>query len=113
LNSLALYGLTFIVEEITYTGGAKAILLGGLILGFINFFVKPLIKVLSLPLVFLTGGLFLIVINAGVLWFLQYFFEIAKFRDVAFYFPNSGSYVIGAIVIGVLNWALHLLIKNK
>ena len=113
LNGAALYALTSLVPEVTYTGGYQTFILGGLIVGLINSVVKPFIKLLSLPLIFLSGGLFLIVINVGVFWFLSYFLEVAQFRDVTLIFSNTGSYVIGAIVFGALNWAMHLIIKNN
>ncbi len=112
LNGAALYFLTYLVEEISYTGGFKFFVLGGIVVGLINTFVKPFLKLISLPAIFLTGGLFLIVINAFVLYFLSYFLDIVQFRDVTLSFPNTGSYVIGAIVFGVINWAQHLIIKN-
>jgi len=113
LNGLALYLITLILPEITYTGGFKFFVIAGIILGLINYFIKPVIKALSLPLVLITGGLFLIVINAFVLWFLSYFLDVAAFRDVTLSFPNMGSYVIGGFALGVINWAEHLFIKNK
>lgn len=111
VNGGAVYLMTRLVEEISYTGGIKFFVLSGIILGLVNFFVKPFIKILSLPFVLITGGLFLIVINAAVLWFLSYFFAVAQFQDVTLTFPNSDSYVIGAIVFGLINWALHLIHK--
>jgi len=112
LNGLALYVLTVILPEVTYTGGFKFFIIGGIVVGLVNAFFKPLIKILSLPLIFLTGGLFLIVINAGVLWFLSYFLDVIQFRDVTLSFPNVGSYAIGAIVFGVVNFAEHMVIGN-
>ena len=76
LNGLALYALTYFIEEITYTGGIKFFIIGGLILGVLNLIVKPLFKIVTFPLIFLTGGLFLIVINAVILFFLSYFLHI-------------------------------------
>ena len=46
----------------------KLAFLAGLLLGLFNLLVKPIIKVLSLPINILTLGLFNIVINAGMLW---------------------------------------------
>ena len=112
LNGAALYVLILLVEEIAYTGGYAFFILGGIILGFLNWAVKPIVKAVSLPFIFITGGLFLIVINAGLLWFLSYFFGVIEFRDVTLTFPNLGSYAIGAVVFGVINWAEHLIIKN-
>jgi putative membrane protein len=111
VNGGALYFLTRVVEGVTYTGGIKFFILGGIVLGVINFFVKPLLKILSLPFVILTGGLFLIVINVFVLWFLSYFLAVAQFQDVTLVFQNLSSYVIGAIVFGVVNWTAQLFVK--
>ena len=112
LNGCALYVLTLLLKEVTYTGGFKFFVIGGIVIGLLNFAVKPLIKILSLPLIVVTGGLFLIVINAGLLWFLSYFLHVIQFRDVALTFPNLGSYAIGAVVFGVINFAEHLIIRN-
>ena len=46
----------------------KIAFLAGLLLGLFNLFIKPIIKVLSLPINILTLGLFNLVINAGMLW---------------------------------------------
>ncbi len=110
-NSLVLWLLTLVVLDIQYTGGLKFFLLGGLVIGLINLFIKPILKILSLPVVIMTGGLFFIVINVGILWFLSYFIGILEFRDITLVFPNFGTYAIGAIVFGVINWTLNLIIK--
>ncbi|NNL67501.1 MAG: phage holin family protein [Myxococcales bacterium] len=47
--------------------GAIGALLGALVLGFANAFVRPILVVLSLPITILTFGLFLVVVNAVVL----------------------------------------------
>lgn len=109
INGLSLYFLTLFVEGINYTGGVKLFVMSGIVLGLINFFVKPLLKVVSLPFVILTGGLFLIVINMGILWFLSYFFSVIEFRDVTLSFQNFSTYVIGAVVFGIINWLLNLI----
>ncbi|MBD3360774.1 hypothetical protein GF366_03155 [Candidatus Peregrinibacteria bacterium] len=111
VNGGVLYFLTILVPEIQHTGGLKFFVIGGLILGLIDFIVRPAIKILSLPFVLLTGGLFLIIINVFVLWFLSYFLNVIEFMDISLTFPNWQSYVIGAIVLGIINWTVHLIIK--
>lgn len=111
LNGLALYLLTLIIDVIQYGGGLKLFIIAGVILGLINMFVKPVVKLLALPLVLLTGGLFLIVINALVLFALTYLLDVFSFKDVYLHFPNVLSYVIGGIVFGIINWAEHLAVK--
>lgn len=111
LNGATLYGLIYFVPEVTYTGGWKFFVVGGVVMGFLNFFIKPLLKILSLPFIILTAGLFSIVINAFLLWFLSYLLKVAAFQDVLINFPNIGSYVIGAIVFGLINWLVNLFFK--
>ncbi len=111
VNGVVLYLLTYFVEGITYTGGFKFFVLGGLILGIINTIVRPIVKIISLPFIIISGGLVMILINVGILWFLSYFFSVAQFRDVTLVFPNFSSYVIGAIVFGIINWISNFLIK--
>lgn len=111
VNGAVLYVLTLAVKTITYTGGIKFFILGGLVLGIVNLIAKPVLKVISLPFIIITGGLFLIVINVFVLWFLQYFLSVAQFQDVTLTFPNFETYVIGALVFGVVNWFLNLILN--
>ena len=113
VNAAALYILVEFLEEVSGTGGIKLFIIGGVILGVINTFVKPLMKILSLPFVIITAGLFLIVINAIVLYLTQWVINIMEFRDVRLYFAGIGSYLIAAIVLGLLNWAQNLFLKDK
>jgi len=112
LNGAALYALLMFVEEIGYTGGWAFFVVGGIVMGILNGIAKPVLKLISIPFIFITGGLFLIAINAGLLWFLSYFLDVIQFREVSLTFPNLGSYAIGALVFGLINWAEHLVIKK-
>jgi putative membrane protein len=53
----------------------KLIILVGGILGLINFFVKPILDALTIPLKILTFGLFSLIVNMGFIWFLEIIFE--------------------------------------
>jgi putative membrane protein len=53
----------------------KLIALVGSILGLINFFVKPILNALTIPLKILTFGLFSLILNMGLVWFLEIAFE--------------------------------------
>ncbi len=108
INGLGFYLLTRVMEGITYTGGLKFFVVVGLIIGVINFIVKPVLKIFSLPLIALSGGLFLIVINVVLLYFLSYLVDLVAFRDVTLHFSNFATYVIGAIVFGVINFVLNI-----
>lgn len=112
INSLALFVIVEFLNEITGTGDIKLYIIGGIIIGVLNFSVKPLLKILSIPFVILTAGLFLIVINAVILYVTQWIINTMEFRDVRLYFVGIGSYLIAAILLGLINWAQGLLFKK-
>jgi len=71
------------------------------------------LKILALPFVLLTAGLFIIVINAFILWFTKYFLDVIQFRDVALHVSGLGGYLVAAFLFGLINWGAHIVIKNK
>lgn len=62
------------VSGVMFTGGTKELLLAGCVLGLINFFIRPLLNLITLPLRILTLGLFGLVINMGIIWVVDFFF---------------------------------------
>lgn len=56
------------VPGVEITGGIQFLLIIGAILGLINFFIKPPLKTITLPLRILTLGLFGFVINMIIVW---------------------------------------------
>ncbi|NQU83072.1 MAG: phage holin family protein [Parcubacteria group bacterium] len=52
----------------------KVIIMAGGVLGLFNFFLKPIIKLITLPLRMLTLGLFGLVINMAIIWFIDVIF---------------------------------------
>lgn len=53
----------------------QIILLLGIVLGLLNFFVKPIINTITLPLRIVTLGLFSVVINMTIIWILDFIFK--------------------------------------
>jgi putative membrane protein len=53
----------------------QVILVLGITLGLINYFLRPILKTLSLPLEIVTIGLFTIVIDMGLIWLLDIMFD--------------------------------------
>ena len=113
LNSVALFGVYKLVGDITYTGGAWFFLIGGVIIGVLNTFVKPLMKLLSLPVLLLTFGLFSLVINAVIFYLTVKVVNGIHFQDVSVVVGSVWTYFIVALVFGIINWILHILVSNK
>jgi putative membrane protein len=67
VTALALWVAVALVDGLDFDGNWLAFALVALILAVINMVVKPIVKLLSLPIVLLTLGLFLLVVNALML----------------------------------------------
>jgi putative membrane protein len=113
LNGLALYGVTLLLNDIHYTGGVKFFLVGGFIIGFLNVFVKPLMKLLSFPLLLMTVGLFTIVINAIIFWLTVKIVNGIHLSDISVIISSTWTYLIASVVFGLVNWVIHIFIRNK
>ncbi len=60
---------------IPFAANWQILILIGFIFGLINFFIKPILKAIVLPLRILTLGLFGLVINMGIIWVVDLFFK--------------------------------------
>jgi putative membrane protein len=86
------------------------LLLVALILGAVTSFVKPVLQILSIPLILLTLGLFLLVINALMLMFTGW---LAGVLGIGFQVDGFWTAVGGSIVITLATWALDGLIGDR
>jgi putative membrane protein len=92
------------------TGWDIAVLVGiAAVFTGVNMLVKPLIKLLSLPLVILTLGLFLIVINALMLLLTSW---ITETTDYGLHVDGFWTAVWGSIIISIVNWVLGMLVPD-
>lgn len=111
-NMGALYVVTQLIEGVTYTGGWVFFAVAGLTIGLLNVLVKPFLKFLSIPLILFSGGLFLIVINAAILWLTDQLLEIFDFTNIDFQIEGVVSLVLAALVFGLVNWFEHWIFKR-
>ncbi len=86
------------------------LVLVSLILGVVTAFVKPVLQILSIPLIIVTLGLFLLVINALMLMFTAW---LAGVLDIGFHVDGFWTAVGGSIVITLATWVLDGLIGDR
>ena len=91
-----------LVRGVEVEGWGSAIL-GALALGLVNAFVRPLMVVLTFPLTILTFGLFLLVVNALMLWLVGAM--VPGIRVQGF-----GPALLGSLVLTLLNLAVAALV---
>ncbi len=103
IYAVAIMLLTYIVPGISVKNFYSA-LLAALVLGLVNAVIRPLIILLTLPVNILTLGLFTLVINALMLWFVA---SIVKGFDVR----NFVAAFLGALVLWVIGWLTNALTK--
>jgi putative membrane protein len=105
---LLLDGLT-LTEELTETGWIHLLVIG-LILGVANAIVRPILTVLSLPLVILTLGLFLLVVNAAVLALVIW---ISGAVGLGIESDGFGWTFLGALVVSLVSWGLETIMGKR
>ena len=115
VNALALAAAAWLIDGISVSGDSTedrviTLVLVALIFGVINAVVAPILKLLSLPFILLTLGLFLIVINAAMLMLTSWISgEVGLGFDVAGFWTA----VIGAIVVTIATWILEAVLPDK
>jgi len=68
VNAAALWVATRLVPGVTFDGGTLPFLGVALVFGVVNAFIRPVMQVLAFPLILVTLGLFLLVVNGLMLW---------------------------------------------
>jgi len=104
ITAISLWVASHIFHGIKFAN-TSSLIVSALLLGFANAIVKPLLIVLTLPLTFLTFGLFLLVINALMILLVSSLvkgFMVASFWTAFFasIFISVLSFLIGSFVIG-------------
>ncbi len=80
-----------------------AALMAAVVLGLVNAFIKPILVVLTLPITFITFGLFLFIVNAITIWFAG---NITPGFHVTGFIPALIGSIVLTIVASVLNFFL-------
>ncbi len=112
-NSLALFVTARLVSDFQIEGGMGAYVLLALWLTIFNAILRPFLNLLSLPLIFLTGGLFLIVINAVILKLSGHFFTVMDIQGFKILVQSPLTYLLAAVILGVANWLIHWFLKDE
>ena len=118
-NAVALAVAAWAIDGIRFVGPVSGqaeleekfvpLLIVALILGLVSSFVKPILTILSIPFIIVTFGLFLLVINAGMLLLTSW---LADQLDIGFHVDGFWSAVGGAIIITVVTWIVDRLLSS-
>ena len=101
---------TRIVPGVSYTGGWMPLLGVALVFGVVNAFVRPVARILTFPIVILTLGLFLLVINGFMLWLTS---ALSDALDLGFHVQGFVAAFLGALVVSLVSGVLSLMTAEK
>ena len=103
VNTLAVALAVLILRGHIHCESNGVLVIAALLLGILNAFVRPVLMLLALPLLIFTLGLFTLVINALLLYFVGFLLH------PSFYVDSFGYAFLGALIIGIVSIALNVL----
>lgn len=115
INAVAIWLATLVLPGLDVVGGndtsttVLVFLVVALVFGLVNAVVKPIVKLLSLPLYILTLGLFTLVVNAAMLWLTGI---LSEQTDYGLRIDNFGTAVLGALIVSVVSLVLSVVIPG-
>jgi putative membrane protein len=104
INILALWICDGIFSSVDIHG-AWAYIIGAAVLGIANAIIKPILALLTLPLIIVTLGLFLLVINIAMV-------ALAEWIAPNFSIDGFWSYVGVVFIVWVVNWIAHEVLEH-
>lgn len=111
ITSLALFAAAWLVPGIRVNGNGWIIYgVMAVILGLVNAIVRPVLKFLTCPLIILTLGFFVLVVNGLTLW-LASAIAVSWFH-VGFYVDGFWSAFLGALIVSAVTIILSALVRE-
>jgi len=124
INVASLFAALFFIKGFTYDHKIETLLFGGACFTIINWFIKPIVKILTLPLNLLTLGVFSWVTNALMIFILTKL--VVQFQIKSWYFQGFSfqgftvpsltmnilfTYIAVSLIIALVGNFLHWLSK--
>jgi putative membrane protein len=109
ITAVSLWAAVHFVPGITYNGPMWGLLVVALIFGLVNAVIRPILAALTCPLVFLTLGLFIFVLNAVMLLLTSLFARMAGFD---FHVSGIIAAIIGALIVGLTSAILSIFVPD-
>jgi len=104
LNALAIGVAAWIVPGVQLSGPGPAVI-AGILLGFVNALVRPVLVILTLPFTLLTLGLFLFIVNAIC-------FALTAALVPGFDLTGFTAAFLGALVVTLVSWVVSAAITD-
>jgi putative membrane protein len=104
-NVVALFVAAWALDGVTYGDKWWTLLIAAAVFTVVNMWLRPLVRLLSLPLIILTLGLFLFVVNVLMLYVTDWLVDGFDIRSL-------GAGIVAAVIVSLVNWALHAVVPG-
>ena len=104
-NAIALFVAAWLLTGIVYGDSWWTLIVAAAVFTLVNMWLRPVVRLLSLPLIILTLGLFLFVVNVLMLY-------VTDWLVPDFEIETLGAGILGAIVVSLVNWALAVVVPG-
>lgn len=109
INAAALWAATRLVSGIVFDGDWRLLFAVALIFGVLNALVRPVLTLLTLPLLIVTLGLFTFVLNAVMLWLTS---AVSDALGLGFHVDGFLPAFLGALVVTVVSFLLSFFVAS-
>jgi putative membrane protein len=111
INAIALWAAVQLVPGLSYEGDGTSLLIIALIFGVVNALIRPLLTLLTCPLIVLTLGLFVLVINT-LLFSLTIWLSGPNVLNLGLSSVHIWSTFLGALVISIVSGIISMFIPD-
>jgi putative membrane protein len=109
VNAAALWVAIRLVPGITYGGGVLPLLGVALVFGAVNAVIRPVLRLLTCPIILLTLGIFALVLNGLMLWLTG---VLAGALGLEFHVAGFWAAFLGALIVSVVSAVLSILLAG-
>lgn len=112
INAIALYMAILILPGIELNSGPVSVIWLALIFGLVNALLRPLISILTCPLILLTLGLFTLVINTFMFWLTSVIGQSFGL-ELLIADPVWWNAFLGGLIVSIVSVVMTLILKDE
>ena len=109
INAAALWAATRLVSGISFTGDWRFLFVVALVFAVLNVLVRPVLTLLTFPLLIVSLGLFIFVLNAFMLWLTG---ALSEALGLGFHVDGFWPAFKGGLVVSLVSFALSLVVAS-
>ena len=110
INAVALWVAVKLLPGLSHDGSMISLIAVALIFGLVNALVRPILLLLTCPLVLLTLGLFILIVNTLMLWLT---IVLSNTLGLGIHSESFVATFFGAVVISLVSGVLNVLLKDS